>query len=39
MSANPLNGLTVLNADRDSIPLFSLWARGPAVFAFVRHFG
>jgi peroxiredoxin len=31
--------LKVVNADRETIELSSLWADKPVVLAFLRHFG
>jgi hypothetical protein len=35
----PLGELTVLNLDNEPVPLASLWAKGPAVITFLRHYG
>ncbi|MEY3213233.1 MAG: hypothetical protein RIT28_3714 [Pseudomonadota bacterium] len=39
MPADPLAALTVLTPAGDPVPLPSLWAQGPVVLVFVRHFG
>ena len=31
--------IPLFNADGESVPLGSLWARTPVVMVFVRHFG
>jgi hypothetical protein len=36
---NPLASCSVLDSTGTSIPLPDLWAKGPVVLAFVRHFG
>lgn len=35
----PLGELTVLNLDDEPVALASLWAKGPAVITFLRHYG
>lgn len=37
--ADDLAPMTVLDADRNAIPLGTLWRDRIAVLAFVRHFG
>jgi len=37
--ADDLSGMTVLDVDRQAIPLGTLWRDRTAVLAFVRHFG
>jgi hypothetical protein len=38
-NADALGALTVLDKDREVIPIASLWADQTAILVFVRHFG
>lgn len=38
-STNDLGTLTVLSAQKEAIPIASLWAEQTAILVFVRHFG
>jgi hypothetical protein len=37
--ADDLAGMTVLDADRNPVPLGSFWRDRPAILVFIRHFG
>jgi hypothetical protein len=37
--ADDLAGMTMLDADRNAVPLGSLWKDRPAILVFIRHFG
>ncbi len=40
MSSSPaLAALTVLDEQGHAVPLVALWADGPCVLVFIRHFG
>ena len=34
-----MQDVTILNLDGDAVPLSSLWAEGPAVVVWLRHYG
>lgn len=38
-TADDLGALTVLNGEKEVIPIASLWADQTAILVFVRHFG
>jgi hypothetical protein len=37
--ADDLAGMTVLDADRNAVPLGSFWKDRTAILVFIRHFG